>query len=255
MFTGSVNYFFQNSNLMAENENGADDEFSTKDNGYTLGGPILRNKAWFFGSYRYTNRQDDVSTLDTREFLRSVGNTQHQGFAKASWAPTTADLLSFTYLSDPTEITSRRERDITNARDRGVDQGGHRYGGLFTRVWGHTLLEVGANKHNGELSQKSAIREPFNDIIFQRTDARTLADEPRGGFGQDLINERDTQGIRASLSHTLGRHTLKAGADWSKFTNFRDTLYVGDASYRSLAASYAGGSVTAANVVDGSWTL
>ncbi|MDP1570450.1 MAG: carboxypeptidase regulatory-like domain-containing protein [Vicinamibacterales bacterium] len=255
MFTGSVNYFFQNSNLMSENKNGPDDEFSTKDNGYTIGGPLMRNKAWFFGSYRYTNREDDVSTLDTRQFLRTVGNTQHQGFAKASWAPTTADLLSFTYLSDPTEITGRRERDITNARDRGVDQGGHRFGGLFTRVWGSTLLEVGANKHNGELSQKAAIREPFNDIVFQRTDARTLADEQLGGFGQDLINERDTQGIRASLSQTVGRHTLKAGVDWSKNTNFRDTLYVGDALYRSLAAKYAGAGVTAAGVVDGSWTL
>lgn len=254
-FTGSLNYFFQNTNLMSENKNGPSDEFSTKDNGYTLGGPLLTNKAWFFGSYRYTNRQDDVSTLDTREFLRSVDNTQHQGFAKVSWAPTTANLLSVTYLSDPTEISGRRDRDITNARDRAQEQGGHRFGGLFTRVWGSTLLELGANKHNGEVSQKSAIRQPFNDIIFQRTDARTLADEQQGGFGQDLINERDTQGFRGSISHTIGNHTLKAGVDWSKNTNFRDTLYVGDAIYRSLAAKYAGSGITAAGVVDGSWTL
>jgi hypothetical protein len=124
-------------NLVAENQNGADDEFSTKDNGYTFGGPIYRDKAWFFGSYRYNNREDDVSTLDTQA-VPALGR-QHAapGLRQGHWAPTQNDLLSFTYLSDPTEITGRRERDITNARDRGQDQGGHRYGGNYTRVWGN----------------------------------------------------------------------------------------------------------------------
>lgn len=253
-FTGSVNYFFQNSNLVAENQNGPSDEFSTVDNGYTIGGPIYRDKAWFFGSYRYTNRQDDVSTLDTRQFLRTVDNEQHQGFAKGTWGPSANDLFSFTYLSDPTEITGRRQRDITNARDRAQEQGGHRFGGLYTRVAGNLLFEIGANKHNGEVSQFSAIRESQNDIIFQRSDARTLADEQAGGFGQDLINERDTIGIRGAASYVWGRHTFKGGVDWSKNINFRDTLYLDSARYESLAPRYAGGGVTAANIVAGSWS-
>jgi hypothetical protein len=156
---GSANYFFQNSDLVAENKNGAALEFSTKDNAYTFGGPFMRDKAWFFGSYRYTNRGDDVTTLDTNQFMRSVDNTQHQGFAKGSWAISQDDLLSFTYLSDPTEVTGRRDRDITNARDRAREQGGHRYLANFTRVWGNTLLEISANKHNGEVTDLSAIRE------------------------------------------------------------------------------------------------
>ena len=253
-FTGSVNYFFQNSNLVAENENGPSDEFSTQDNGYTIGGPIWRDKAWFFGSYRYYNRRDDVSTLDTSEFLRSVDDEQHQGFAKGTYGFTASDLVSFTYLSDPTERTGRRERDITNARDRGVEQGGHRYGALYTRVWGGALLELGWNKHNGELSQLSAIRESRNDVIFQQTDVRSLTDEQIGGFGQDLINERDTQGIRGSLSYNWGRHTLKGGLDLSEHVNFRDTLYLNGAIYESLAAQYAGAGPTAAQFVAGSWT-
>ena len=252
-FSGSVNYFFQNTNLAAENQNGPSDEFGTRDNGYTFGGPIVRDKAWFFGSYRYNSRADDVSTLDTQQFLRSVDNTQHQGFAKGTYSPTMNDLISFTYLSDPTEITGRRERDITNARDRGVEQGGHRYGGLYTRVAGNVLLEIGANKHNGELSQISAIRQARNEILFQGDDIRTLTDEQLGGFGQDLVNERDTMGVRGSMSYTTGRHTFKGGVDWSKNVNFRDTLYLDSAIYESIAAKYAGAGVTAANIVAGSW--
>ncbi|MEZ5283452.1 MAG: carboxypeptidase regulatory-like domain-containing protein [Vicinamibacterales bacterium] len=253
-FHGSANYFFQNSSLVAENQNGAAQEFSTKDNGYTVGGPLFRDKAWFFGSYRYVNRQDDVASLDTDEFLRSVDNTQHQGFAKGTVAASQNNLFSFTYLSDPTDITGRRDRDITNARDRSTQQGGHRFAGNFSRVWGSTLLEVGANKHNGEVSQLSAIREARVTTLFRSTDTRTLADEQLGGFGQDLINQRDNIGIMGTIQHSIGRHTVKAGLNWDKHVNFRDTLYVGEAIYTSLASRYAGAGIRAVDIPGGSWS-
>jgi len=251
---GSANYFFQNDGLVAENQNGAAEEFSTKDTAFTFGGPAYRDKAWFFGSYRFTNREDDVSTLDTNQFLRTVENTQHQGFVKGSWAATNSDLLSVTYLSDPTDITGLRQRDITNARDRGQDQGGVRYSGTYTRVWGGTLLEVGAYKHNGEVSNLSAIRASQNNIAFQRTDARVLADEQLGGFGRDLINERDNKAIRASLQRAWRNHTVKGGGEWSRSDNFRDTLFLGSEGFTSLADRYRGAGITAAQVAGGSWT-
>ncbi len=52
-YSGSVNYFFQNDGLVAENENLPDNQFSRYDSAFTLGGPILRNQLWAFGSYRY----------------------------------------------------------------------------------------------------------------------------------------------------------------------------------------------------------
>ena len=253
-FHGSGNYFFQNSSLVAENENGAAEEFSTKDSAFTIGGPAYRDKAWFFGSYRYTNRQDDVSTLDTNEFMRSVDNTQHQGFAKGSWAVTSADLLSATYLSDPTDISGRRQRDITNARDRAREQGGARYSGNYTRVWGGTLLEINANKHNGEVTDLSAIRESRNDVLFQRTDTRVLTDEQLGGFGRDLIDQRDNKAIRGSLQHAWSNHTFKGGLEWNRSDNFRDTLYVDSTGFTTLADKYRGAGISAAQIAGGSWS-
>ena len=186
----------------------------------------MRDKAWFFGSYRFTNREDDVTTLDTNEFLRTVDNTQHQGFAKGSWAVSGDDMVSFTYLSDPTEVTGRRDRDITNARDRAREQGGHRYLGNYTRVWGNTLLEVSANKHNGEVTDLSAIRESRIDVLFRGTASRTLTDEQQGGFGRDLVDKRDNKAIRATLQRAFGSHSVKVGGGWENPENFRDTIYV-----------------------------
>jgi hypothetical protein len=253
-FHGSANYFFQNSNLVAENEHGAAQEFSTKDNGYTIGGPILRDKAWFFGSYRYLNREDDVAALDTNEFLRTVTNTQHQGFAKGSWAPTGDDVFSFTYLSDPTEITGRRDRDITNARDRAREQGGHRFGAQYNKVWGQTLLEVVANKHNGEVTDLSAIRQSRIDVLYQGSDVRTLSDEQQGGFGRDLVDQRDNRSIRANIQRIFGQHALKAGLQWENPENFRDTTYVDGLGLYNLAPQYNGRNITAGQIADGDWS-
>jgi hypothetical protein len=253
-FHGSANYFFQNDNLVAENENAAGETFSTKDTAFTFGGPALRDKVWFFGSYRYLNRKDDVNTLDTDEFMRTVDNTQHQGFAKGSWAATSSDLVSFTFMNDPTEISGRRQRDITNARDRAREQGGNRYQGSYTRVWGNTLLELSANKHNGEVTDLSAIRASRNDVLFQQTDERVLTDEQVGGFGRDLIDQRDNTAVRGSLQYIWGRHTLTGGGEFARSENFRDTLYVDSQGFTSLADKYRGTGVTAAAVSGGSWS-
>lgn len=253
-FHGSANYFFQNSNLVAENENGAEQEFATDDTAFTFGGPIVRDNAWFFGSYRYFNRSDDVTSLDTSEFLRSVDNTQHQGFAKGSWAPTPDDLVSFTYLSDPTEISGQDDRDVTNGRDFAREQGGHRFGVNYTRVWGQNLVEFVASKHNGEVTNLSAIRESRADVLFRSSDDRTLADEQAGGYGRDLLNERDNTSVRGSLQRTFGNHTVKGGFGWERHDNFRDTLYVDSQGIFSFAPIYAGQNISAADVASGDWS-
>ncbi len=64
-FHGSVNYFFQNAGLVSEDQNAPDQRFSRFDAAATFGGPIVTDRAWFFGSYRRLEREDDVAALDT----------------------------------------------------------------------------------------------------------------------------------------------------------------------------------------------
>lgn len=253
-FHGSGNYFFQNSKLVAENKHGADQEFSNDDAAFTFGGPVLRDKAWFFGSYRYTNRADDVVALDTNEFLRSVDNKQHQNFLKGTWAPSSDDLISFTYLGDPTDISGRRDRSITNARDFARVQGGHRFGGQYSRVWGNTLVEVVASKHNGEVTNLSALRQSRIDVLFNGSDDRSLSDEQAGGYGRDLTDKRDNSALRGSLQRTFGMHTVKGGFGWEQHNNFRDTLYVDNQGIYQLAPLYNGRNISAEDLASGDWS-
>ena len=108
-FSGSANYFFQNSSLVANNQHGPNEEFGTKDAAFTFGGPIARNKAWFFGSFRYLKRSDDVSALDTGAAAARRWTTfRSRALRKGTYNLSNADIVSFTYLSDPTDISGRR---------------------------------------------------------------------------------------------------------------------------------------------------
>jgi hypothetical protein len=252
-FHGSGNYFFQNAGLVAENKNSAEEEFSTFDAAGTIGGPILRDRAWFFGSYRRLEREDDVTSLDTQEFLRTVKNEQDQGYAKGTWAPTLNDSISFTFLNDPTDISGRRDRDLTNARDRARIQGGDNYSLNYSRLQGPLLIEAAFNVHNGEVTDLSAIRETSNTVVFRSTDVRTLADEQLGGWGQDVIDQRDTKGVRGSVQWNTGRHTIKGGLEFSRNENFRDLLYINDEIHTSIQPGLAG--ITAGELATGSFTV
>jgi len=251
VFHGSGNYFFQNANLAADNKNASNEEFSTFDAAGTIGGPILRDKAWFFGSYRRVEREDDVTTLDTpQQFMRTVKNEQDQGYAKGTWTPTRNDSVSFTFLNDPTDISGRRDRNLTNARDRARVQGGDNYTFNYSRLQGDALIEGAYFMHNGDVTDLSAIREQSNTVVYRTTDTRLLTDEQRGGFGQDLINQRDTEGVRGSVQYTFGRHTLKGGLEWQQNENFRNTTFLADTLF-SLAPHL---NLTAAEISAGGLT-
>jgi hypothetical protein len=251
-FHGSGNYFFQNEGLEAENKNATDQKFSTFDAAFTVGGPILKDKAWFFGSYRRVERKDDVTTLDTEQFMRTVKNEQDQGYAKGTWTPTHSDTVSFTFLNDPTDINGRRDRNLTNARDRARIQGGDNYSFNYSRIQGPTLIEAAYNKHNGDVTDLSAIRERSNTVIYRTADVRLLTDEQRGGFGQDLVNQRDSEGVRGSVQWTTGRHTIKGGLEWSQNENFRNTTFIDSATHFSLNPGLTG--LTAADIAAGGFS-
>lgn len=253
-FTGSVNYFFQNDRLVAENRNAADQEFSRFDTAVTGGGPLVTDEAWFFGSYRRVARSDAVVALDGAGVIRTVEQKQDQFYARATWAPSTSRTLAFTFLNDPTDVSGRRGRDVTNAHDRRREQGGGNYHLKYTRIAGAVLLEGAYSRHNGEVSDFAVVPGPRNVIVFRGGDARTLADEQLGGFGRNDLDQRDTEGWKATAVVQAGRHAVHAGVELTRNTNLRDTVFDGGL-YTSLHPSLSGLSAGALIAGDftGSW--
>jgi Carboxypeptidase regulatory-like domain len=262
-FSGSVNYYTQNDSLVADNEHLPNASFSTYDTAATLGGPIVRDKAWFFGSYRIINREDDVVAVGGSTVLRTVSNEARQAFGKLSWQITSKDRISGTYTDDPTEISGQKNNALFNSRDFAQELGGSRYVVDYNRVFNaNFLLDASIGKHNGETSRNASIQEIRNDVIFlggtPPADPHATVEEQVGGEGNNNINERDTDFWRASMEGLFdtrwGSHTVKFGTEAEKHINFRNSNFVGGAQYTSLTAKHAGGSISAHHITTNPWT-
>jgi hypothetical protein len=250
-YSGSGTYYFQNNNLVAANEHLADNTFSSNDLAFTIGGPVVRNKAWAFGSFRYLKDSNDVSAQDTKQLLRTVDTTQKQGFIKATVAPTGADLASFLFLNDPYDRNGTIDPTVPNNRDRVRKQGGNNFLGTYSRVWSNLLLDVSFNKHDGEITDLAVDRTARNTIAYQRSTSRTLADEQLGGYGQDFPENRPTMQFRATAQYQIAEHRIKGGYEWAQHKDIRDLLYLPESDrsqYTSIAPIY--GAVTAASISD-----
>ncbi|MCH9650241.1 MAG: TonB-dependent receptor [Deltaproteobacteria bacterium] len=260
-FSGSVNYFFQDDSLVADNDHEEDSSFSTFDTALTIGGPIVQDKAWFFASYRNVNREEDVVDNDGN-FQRTPERDADQTFAKITWAATKSDLISGLFLSDPQEQNGRFNNDLTNARDFAREQGGDRYSINYSRVWSSLVFDLGFSSHEGKLDDAPSAftsNGSRNDVAFLFGDDHSAADDQGGGYGFTLEDQRDNEAFKGSAeylaSSSWGDHTLKGGIELAENTNVRNNLTIGNAQYASLGARYAGAGATLANIVDSATNL
>src|SRR5690606_5999161 len=134
-FHGSVNYYTQSDSLVADNKNLPDSTFSTFDTAFTLGGPIIRDKLWFFASLQRKEREDDVIDPNTGELLRTAERKDDYGFLKLTWQATENDQFIAEYFNDPAELLGSNDIATLNNRDFDREQGGDNYKFSYSHAW------------------------------------------------------------------------------------------------------------------------
>lgn len=244
-FHGSVNYYLQNDSLVADDEHGESAGFSTFDTAITLGGPIVKEKLWFFTSYQFKNREDDVVNPLSGEALRTVNTDQDLSFFKATWQMAHDDRLTAVFFNDPYERDGSTSATTLNNRDSARRQGGDNYKIEYTHDWDSLRLNVYSFNHEGELSVLAANPEPRNDVAFL-TGSPTNADLQLGGSGSNTRTFRNKDELGLSLEYwldtTWGSHAFKAGYSQSENTYKENQLFTGAdrALYTSIATANAG---------------
>jgi len=251
--SGSVNYFFQNDSLVSDNKNREDAGFSTYDTAFTLGGPIVRDKAWFFTSYRLVNREEDV--VDPNNLpLRTVTREDDQIFGKVSWAVGQSALLTGIYLSDPWERDGSFNDQLANDRDVTADRGGDRLTATYSQVFSSVVLELGFSDNSSDRNTIPTNLNTRNDINFRQPDRPDdLSATQFGGSGSVRLEERGTESLRGAVEYladtSWGSHTLKGGVELAENNDFRNLTTSGDgAIYNSLSEIYFGQGISAGEV-------
>ena len=258
-FHGSINYYLQNDKLVSADEHNTSSGFSTYDTAVTLGGPIIKGKLWFFGSYQLKNRITDVTNATTGAALRTVQRDDKLGFFKLTWQPTEQDRLVLSYFNDPAKISGSTVATTLNNRDLAQVQGGNNYKIDYTRDMDSLRINAYAFKHKGEVSQTAADLSARNDVAFlNASPAPTTAQRSLGGQGSILQTERNREEVGLSAEYFLetpnwGSHTLKSGFSVSKNYYIEDSLVTGadKARYQSIALANAG--VTFSQFVGSGW--
>jgi hypothetical protein len=204
---------------------------------FALGGPIMKDKAWFFGAFRYTNRMTGISRNST---LLSSLEALVPGFEPFN----NEGRLKFASVKASSQVTTRHHFQVTFQRDANVEEtnfqvnganveitglGGATYGARLTSVWGDrvtTKFLVGYNdKSNNptvdvfEGHLGAGPSRPVHDSSFISAGRRT-------GSGRiALLDNLDTRALNPASKTTIsmdltyfqpegwfGSHEIQVGA-------------------------------------------
>lgn len=244
-FHGSINYYLQNDGLVSENKHKTSNGFSTFDTAVTLGGPIIKDKLWFFGSYQKKGRTDNVSDANTGDAMRTVDTDSQYKFLKVTWQATANDRLVGEFFSDPYTRSGSTNPSTLNNRDVAARQGGKNYKLDYSHDWNDLTLGVHAYRHEAQVASVPANMETRNDVAYLGG-SPTNRDLQLGGSGttSDTWRNRDDLSLKLEywLDTSWGQHAFKFGYSTTDNVNKTSTMRSGpdQAIYASIAAANAG---------------
>ena len=210
-FSGSINYYFQNDSLVADNDNLPNDTYNKFDTAITLGGPIVKDRLWFFAAMQTKETERDVSDLDAGTVLRTSTTSSDLGFGKLTAQVTDNDFVSFSYFDDPLEQDASTSATTLNNRDSARVQGGENTNLTWTHTFDNSVLTVSQSSHEGESSTVAADNSTRNDVAYTDETAATLAARQKGGRGSNSIAVSSKDELSITFDFSINNHDIKVG--------------------------------------------
>ncbi len=187
----------------------------------TLGGPILRDKLWFFVAYEYV-KNDQTPTFSNNTW----GFEGDYPFAKLSWQADTnwrvvgkysgdpvtianANALTATYV-DPTTMASRDQGGfVANAEVNGV---------LSDSLMWNAVIGIKRSELNQMPTQPADVISHwsyYTGLYTQNYERQELSNRDRNEFSTDLT---------WFVSDFAGSHEIKGGFEYGKFMENNSTI-------------------------------
>jgi hypothetical protein len=275
--SGSVNFYGQSADVMylpfggrvynAAQSNPAVDETKLegfKDNKYdtafTLGGPIMRDKVWFFVSGQYRNNADKFALSQSASSSREeVDYSNKRGglFGKLSLKMTPNDSMTFMYFLDDQKIVGERDRNIVKSRQSQEDYNIGSYSGYYQRVFGDNfLLDVRYGHYWWKWQRNSRYPDAGipDTLYYMAGTYPPIENYSFGGFNgeaRDDKNTRDQLSLNAELF--LGNMRIKAGAMYTVEADLDNRFYDFGENRTSLDPNLSG--ITFGEIYDsGLWS-
>jgi len=224
-FSGAVDLRYRNQdfNEAGEHFDPEDDVSSMRDTTATLGGPLKRDRLWFFAAAgQRLERETPTGAPVDRELDR------RDWIAKLTWQVSIPTRAIVKLSGFPLEY-----RNVNAGHDVAADAGGS--GDYDTSLYQAELhavlsdslllsLQAGFNRHHNQAGPTSG---DLDRPGFHNLDAGLWF----GNYPSFFRDEKDSDQYRASLSwfldDLLGRHELKAGVEYRRLDTSTSTAYTG----------------------------
>ncbi|HEU4521022.1 MAG TPA: TonB-dependent receptor, partial [Thermoanaerobaculia bacterium] len=253
-FSGSVNYYMMSPDFYSDFKSD-DSRLHTSledknDAAVTFGGPLMRDRAWFFLSGQMRENSDEVqlsTSASPNGGTEQYKNDRKNYFGKLTFKPSSATTIIGQYFADPRETSGSTDVNLPPARYDVIDStpktmwitGQHLFGGKF-------LLDgrVGRMKWDYFQGAGSEASGPRNDVLHDPADG-SVANHARllGGSSTAFtqIQKRDQIDLAGTyFLNAGGSHTLKGGVQFNKLQDLTESTFTHGMYFVSVAQKYSG---------------
>jgi hypothetical protein len=216
-FGGQVFGYFTDNALKAEPRfaipGARQGDFSDYDLGGSVGGPILRNRLWFFAAYNPNFHRERVEVLSAN--IPDDHTTEHLFAAKLTWRAAPQTDVIVTAHGNPSRhqgvdlgraLDTIAEAEAVSFLER---QGGLQLSALVRHRMGRNgQVELGVSRFT--------LRFRFDDAAG-RTDphfADYTTGVVSGGYGNRVNNHALRAAVRGSVRQAFGGHAMKVGVEY-----------------------------------------
>jgi hypothetical protein len=241
-FSGSANFYMQSEDLWlgygGSEYDAADDPTmleAFQDNQYdtaaTFGGPIIKDRVWFFlsGQYRNNDRtfQLSESASSTREET-DYTNKRYGAFGKLTVNLSPNDSFSFMYFLDTYDVAGERDPNTIATRQRLREYDYNVFSFYYQRVFGDNVIvdaRYGRYVREYGLGPRTPDAGVPDSLYYRAGEYPPIEDYESGAYpwAADDKNTRDQ--ISTSLEWYLGNHRIKTGIMWSNEYDKDDSFY------------------------------
>jgi hypothetical protein len=254
-FHGALSFYSQPRSFNGNNTSGGnplDQELHQPD--LSLGGPIKKDKTWFFTSYRrvFFNQGVPRSAAALQAFTDhgferpdyDLQERNHRVLGKLTHQLTGGNLLSFNYLNDDGVIRNSDSLDLATAETT-IDI--HNGGPLYQAAWTSTItprmlfrLQYGYRAVSSDIDANGGAKPAVNRYAGASIIAGNLAGQSlllqygnRLGLGRGSRGVRDHHEATGDFSYVhdggKGQHTFQMGLQWKPRTRINSvTMYPED---------------------------
>jgi hypothetical protein len=255
-FSGSANIYVQRKNFSWPYKGIAAKQTSLqayKDNKYdtafTLGGPIMEDKLWFFlsGQYRIDGDKFNLSqSASSTQELVTYSQKRYNGFGKTSFNLSPKDTISISYFLDYFNIHGSRSKNTILSRQPLSEHHFMAYNAYYQRVFSkNTIVDFRYGHYEYRNANKPLYPEAgvFDDIQIVPGTHYSIEELHYGTLASERADKNTRDQFSASLEWYKGDMRIKAGVMYINENDLDDSFMPFGEQRYSLAPDLSGWSL------------